>query len=332
MQNFRFNRLAPLWLGALLLLAACASPQPEQAVPASLQVNGVTRVDPTEGSADLSVSAFDADGKMIERGAMSVVSATVDNVETTGIVGTQALTATAEVCAPISPAASLRGIVALDATLSMQWNDPNELRGDAARAFVDRVRPVDEFAVASFSYDIESTELYSAPGYYHLHSDFTNDAAVMYDAIDEALIYPTMSGTPFFRAAYYLLPELGAEGERVLLLLTDGEDTVGGVTANEVIAEANARDVTVYIVGVGSDLSSHNLLEDIARGTGGIYQHSQDPEGLEGMFTNVWQAAAASGCVTVSFDPVPAPGTVVTVTIVLEVAGVQLPVTAEIQF
>ena len=333
-RNRLVSRLGLVWLVAALALAACSTPRNETATPASLQVNGVTRVNTEDGSADLSVSAFDASGDLIEKGALEVVSVTVDDVAVAGasVSPAQAYTATAEICAPIAARDSLRGILTLDATLSMEWNDPDELRGVAARAFADRVRPVDEFAVASFSYDTTSTAVYAPPGYYHLHSDFTADASVLYDAIDEALIYPELSGTPFYRAAYYLIDELGEKGERVLLMLTDGEDTVGGISPTSVIEHAIDSGVTVYIVGLGGGLHSHGQLATIAQATGGIYQHSQDPEGLEAMFTKVWQAAAASGCVTVSFDPVPAPGTLITVTVVLEVAGVELPVTAEIQF
>ena len=44
------------------------------------------------------------------------------------------------------------------------------------------------------------------------------------------------------------------ESNRVLLLLTDGQNTAGKITPEEALEIAIAKDVTIYTIGIGADV------------------------------------------------------------------------------
>ncbi len=75
-------------------------------------------------------------------------------------------------------------------------------------------------------------------------------------------------------------------GARCVIAFTDGADTVGGHTPQEVADYANASQVPVYIVGVGSGRSE--LLRDIAESTGGRYWPIDDLYDLSEIYSEIY--------------------------------------------
>lgn len=92
---------------------------------------------------------------------------------------------------------------------------------------------------------------------------------------------------------------------RIVVLLTDGVDTVGGIAPIDAARAAKALGIKVYTIGVGSDrltdafnmfggvLASprvqfdEQLLKQIATETGGQYYHAQDEKQLQDIYEQI---------------------------------------------
>jgi Ca-activated chloride channel family protein len=75
---------------------------------------------------------------------------------------------------------------------------------------------------------------------------------------------------------------------RVMILLTDGIDTVGNVPLNAAIRELKAKGIRVYTIGVGDDFR-REVLEKIARATGGRFYDAGHPGELAGIYRRIDQ-------------------------------------------
>ncbi len=77
------------------------------------------------------------------------------------------------------------------------------------------------------------------------------------------------------------------QSSRVLILLTDGANSAGNVEPNQAAKLAQASDVTIYTVGIGSrrgrDLDEGTLME-IAELTGGQYFRARNRDELEEIY------------------------------------------------
>ena len=91
------------------------------------------------------------------------------------------------------------------------------------------------------------------------------------------------------------------ESNKVLLLLTDGQNTAGKITPEQALELAVAKDITIYTVGIGadvmvqqsmwgtqrinpsSDLDEHSLAS-IAEKTGGQYFRARDSQGMSEIY------------------------------------------------
>ncbi|WP_199608929.1 vWA domain-containing protein [Flocculibacter collagenilyticus] len=87
------------------------------------------------------------------------------------------------------------------------------------------------------------------------------------------------------------------ETNKVLILLTDGQNTAGNLTPEEALTLAEEHDITIYTIGVGADEMQvrsffgnrsvnpsaeldENLLTELASKTGGQYFRAKDTAGL----------------------------------------------------
>ena len=91
------------------------------------------------------------------------------------------------------------------------------------------------------------------------------------------------------------------ESNRVLILLTDGQNTAGNITPEQAKELAMAKDVTIYTIGVGADSMvvdsffgsrrvnpsqelDERMLSDLAKSTGGQYFRARDAAELENIY------------------------------------------------
>ena len=88
------------------------------------------------------------------------------------------------------------------------------------------------------------------------------------------------------------------ESNKILLLLTDGQNTAGKITPEQALELAVARDITIYTIGIGADVMlqkslfgtrrvnpsselDERTLTMLARQTGGKYFRAKDSQGME---------------------------------------------------
>ncbi|MDN4503720.1 VWA domain-containing protein [Alteromonadaceae bacterium BrNp21-10] len=94
------------------------------------------------------------------------------------------------------------------------------------------------------------------------------------------------------------------ESNKVLVLLTDGQNTAGNITPAQATELAKSEGVTVYTIGVGADQMQvqsffgtrtvnpsqeldENMLTDIAKQTGGQYFRARDAQSLASIYATL---------------------------------------------
>lgn len=161
-------------------------------------------------------------------------------------------------------------VLSIDSSGSMDWNDPGELRKEAAKSFVDKLRELDQAAVVDF--DDSARTLVSLT---------TDHAEVKYqiDTIDD------VGGTNLYAGLLKAVQEVSkgsAEHKRFVIFLTDGD----GTWNESALRAAKSNNVTVYTIGLGSSLNEA-LLKRIATETGGKYFHATDANELKDIHDQV---------------------------------------------
>jgi Ca-activated chloride channel homolog len=138
----------------------------------------------------------------------------------------------------------------------------------AAMTFVRTSNPQDEAFVVNFNDEY----------YLDTDGDFTSDQANLHDALSRI---DTRGSTALYDAVIGSLAHLkkGHKDKRVLLLVTDGEDTASEKTFEDAIKAAEESNATIYAIGVYSqdDLEhdkkmvrrSKKVLSQLAEATGG---------------------------------------------------------------
>jgi VWFA-related protein len=173
-------------------------------------------------------------------------------------------------------------VVMLDTSGSMTGS--LSLLRDAAEQFLIRLFPDDKAKVGAFNDKIE------------VSGRFTNDRD---DLVGEMRGLDYGNGTRLFDALAVSLDELkGIEGRRVILVLTDGEDTAGRAGAGSIIDRARAEEVMVYAIGFQSEFFNgarmirskpDGGLRKVADETGGGYFELTKSAELAPTFTRVAQ-------------------------------------------
>mgnify|MGYP006139277235 CR=1 FL=1 len=91
------------------------------------------------------------------------------------------------------------------------------------------------------------------------------------------------------------------KSNKVLLLLTDGQNTAGKITPEEALELAVAKDITIYTIGIGADVMlqqslwgsqrinpssdlDEKSLSEIAKQTGGQYFRAKDSQGMDAIY------------------------------------------------
>jgi Ca-activated chloride channel family protein len=170
-------------------------------------------------------------------------------------------------------------VVAIDTSLSTKNNLKLEL--DSARRFVHSiVRPIDAVTLFTFSELVEQLV------------GFTNDVQRIDRAVER--IRPG-SATAVYDAVY-----LGSEalenrkGRKVMIIITDGGDTISKIDFHEAVREAQQSEAIIYPIIVvpieasaGRDIGGEHALIDIARETGGKYYYATDLPTLDKAFRQI---------------------------------------------
>jgi len=156
---------------------------------------------------------------------------------------------------------------AIDSSGSMGWNDPNGIRKETAKTFIDRMDADDQAAVIDFDDDAQ------------VLAPLTSDKEMLKRAIDRIDASGGTSLTAGMRAAIDELKKAEAESAKVVVMLTDG---VGDYDP-ALTQKAKQEGIVVYTIGLGYDLDEA-LLRRIAEETGGKYFHASSSIELEEIF------------------------------------------------
>ena len=207
---------------------------------------------------------------------------------------------------------AVSAFINLDSSGSMIQSDPNELRKDAAKQFVDALAPDDLVAVGDFG--MGATDPFD---HTRLLTDFTTDRTAIDAAVDEVM---AAGGTPMYGSLLEVLDFYGTAGptdvSRSIVLLGDGQPTGTG-TLEDVCASAQAAQIPLNTIGLGpaadaspsADPDAVKVLRDLADCSGGAYTGVVEASDLGEAFDGFGQATSSGAVVvTVRFSPIPAAG------------------------
>lgn len=160
-------------------------------------------------------------------------------------------------------------VFSIDSSGSMSWNDPDDLRKDAVRSFVNKLKEKDRAAVVDFDY--------WATTLVHLTANKT-EIEVAIDMIDSS------GGTDLEVGIEAAIDELVTNGKddhmKFIIFLTDGE---GYWYNDQLLERAKEHNITIYTIGLGDEVN-RELLERIANETGGKYYFASQADELHGVF------------------------------------------------
>jgi Ca-activated chloride channel homolog len=172
-------------------------------------------------------------------------------------------------------------VVMLDTSASMMGN--MELLKHASEQFVLRLLPKDKGMVGSFNDKIQ-----------FLPKSFTSNRD---ELVRSLALLDYGNPTRLFDAIHESIAHLkSAEGRRVVLVFTDGDDTDSSIGANPVLDEARNDEVMIYAVGFHSDYFNgsrqvhtkpDSSLKRFADETGGGYFELDKSSDLAPTFTRV---------------------------------------------
>lgn len=176
--------------------------------------------------------------------------------------------------------------LSIDSSGSMSWNDPQGLRRDAAKIFVDALLAEDRAAVVDFD-----------SGARVLQPLTTNKDAVKaaINRIDD--FGGTNISAGVGTANSVLINNNDPDRGRVMILLTDGDGSWNPYYLNQ----AKQNLITIYTIGLGSAVNS-GLLSTIAAETGGQYYQVASADQLPEAFRRISDDTGGDEGVTLDSD------------------------------
>lgn len=177
-------------------------------------------------------------------------------------------------------------VLALDRSFSMAGAPLRQAR-DAARSFLDGLRPDDEALVVAIGTGVEP------------QGDLSRDRGRQHAALDALVPWGTTSLHDAIKA---LLQEVGsATGRRAVIVFSDGRDRYSVATAEDVLARARQTDVLFYGIALGP--TRPELFERLASLTGGQAHHIRRPEQIGGVLSGIQRELRAQ--YLLGYPPVP---------------------------
>jgi VWFA-related protein len=175
---------------------------------------------------------------------------------------------------------------------------PIRLARQAARAFVDTIRPIDSVALMTFGNDIRIVQ------------DYTADKDALYAAIDSLQAF---GQTALYQGAFeaVALASNAPHTRRAVIILSDGAEFGGisNVGRDAARASALARGVPVYTIGIGFGID-RSYLQELASATNARFYESPDLSELTEIYTNLARLLSSQYIVTLNTASLPLDGTV----------------------
>ena len=130
---------------------------------------------------------------------------------------------------------------------------------DAAGAFVESLREIDEALVIDFDENV------------FLIQDLTSDVGDLKEAIEST---EPLGGTSLYDALHAAYRKIGTfDGRKVIVVLSDGDDTMSQFGFKRVLQEARTNSTMIYSIGLGiqGGAPRRDVLKDFSSSTGGEF-------------------------------------------------------------
>ncbi|HSJ94246.1 MAG TPA: type II secretion system F family protein [Gaiellaceae bacterium] len=166
-------------------------------------------------------------------------------------------------------------VLVVDRSVSMK-GEPLADAVAAARAFVAAKPAEDRIAVLTVA---------TSPVMLTSFATSTTDA----DAALRSITVDTAQGTKFYDAIVSSANALAAEPlpGRVVIAVTDGNETISSATLEEAVASAQDAGASVYVVAIESSKFTPEPLRELADSTGGTYYGAASSEALAGVYQSI---------------------------------------------
>jgi tight adherence protein B len=176
---------------------------------------------------------------------------------------------------PLNLGSSKSVLLAIDRSQSM-GGKPLATALSAARGFVDSKPATDEIAISTFASQAETPTPFSTS---------TTDA----DAALRAVAVDRHQGTRMYDDLMLGIGGLSHQhlSGRVIIVVTDGNETASNATLRDVVEAANHNHVAVYVVGIESRLFEPSPLKALAGRTGGRYFAAASPGYLHRIYSAI---------------------------------------------
>lgn len=136
---------------------------------------------------------------------------------------------------------------------------------------------------------------FGGAGQFNRLEGYSTDAQALENSVPGAVVAVPL-GTCIFDALERTIAELATEnlpGRRVIVLLTDGDNTSCGGNEALVIAAARAAGIRIYAIGLGNGFDAASLTQ-MATGTDGRYFAADDEAGLAAIYRTISEDLAKS--------------------------------------
>jgi hypothetical protein len=185
----------------------------------------------------------------------------------------------------------------IDGTGSMNTNDPNDLRKEAAKVFIDASQFGDRIAVVAFNTSA-----------YHYAPLRTIQSGADKDMLKAAADQVSSSGCTNLNVGLQggfdeLFTGIADSNGKAAVFLTDGRQECSGPYDPHSHLQYKDRGWPIYTVGLG-DGADQNLLRQIAADTGGQYIALTDPNQLQAVYFEILQLIAGGNIVLNTSVPV----------------------------
>jgi len=181
--------------------------------------------------------------------------------------------------AEIIPVTSM---LVMDISGSMDKNGKLDAAKDAAKRYVNQMRPDDQAGL--IAYDTQT---------YYVQT-LTTDIMALTSAIDGL---QTGGDTAMYNALIEAEKVLeNVSGRKAIIVLTDGLDNKSQSTSEDVIAAISQSGLTISAIGFGDAASTGQVgldevgLKSLAEGSGGLYGFAEDAETLSAIYQQYGQA------------------------------------------
>src|SRR5271166_6408206 len=170
-------------------------------------------------------------------------------------------------------------VVAIDTSLSTRGDQKLEM--ESARRFAHTIlRPIDGLSLFQFSEIVDQI------------TPFTSDVKV----IDRAINHVRSGAATALYDTLYLGSDalLDRRGRKVMVVITDGGDTVSKTSYQEAVREAQQAEVILYSIiivpiesSAGRDIGGEHALIQLSRDTGGKYFYASGLQQLDAAFRQI---------------------------------------------